>query len=486
MASLTVLREVDVTGDGGIIKRVYREGEGEETPTTGDKVEAHYTGTLESGEKFDSSRDRGKVFKFDIGIGRVIKGWDQGFATMKKGEHALLICKSDYAYGDAGSPPKIPGGATLHFDVELLDFRTPGLRDRNKWELSEEEKLQVANEIKDEGKEAFTKKFFENAAQAYNDALEYLDELDSEEARLLTGSLTLNQCMAYCKSKDNGAAIVSANKVLEAKETVAGYHTKAMYWRAMAKYQMIDFKGCKADCLAVTKTDPKNKSVRKLYKQAVKAIKDAKAKEKALFGGMFDGKMSMYEDQPNIEVEEDIQHPTDLPRVFFDMTVGGEAAGRIVFELFTDTTPKTCENFRALCTGEKGEGKMGKPLHYKGSTFHRCIKNFMLQGGDFTAGNGTGGESIYGAKFADENFKCKHDQPFLLSMANAGPGTNGSQFFITTTETPHLDGKHVVFGRVVEGIDLVKTIENMEMEGSAPKEPIVIADCGELKDESKE
>jgi len=163
------------------------------------------------------------------------------------------------------------------------------------------------------------------------------------------------------------------------------------------------------------------------------------------------------------------------------MTIGGEKAGRIVFELFTDTTPKTCENFRALCTGEKGQGTMGKPLHYKGSTFHRCIKNFMLQGGDFTEGNGTGGESIYGAKFADENFKCKHDQPYLLSMANAGPGTNGSQFFITTTETPHLDGKHVVFGRVVEGIELVKTIENMEMNGSTPKEPIMIADCGEIE-----
>lgn len=482
MTSLTVLREVDITGDGGIIKRVYREGEGDETPSTNDKVEAHYTGTLENGETFDSSRSRGKVFKFDIGIGRVIKGWDQGFATMKKGEHALLICKSDYAYGDAGSPPKIPGGATLHFDVELLDFHTPGLRDKAKYELSNEEKLQVATEIKEEGKEAFVKKFFEGAAEAYGDALSYLEDLESEEARVLTGSLTLNQCMAQCKSKDNAAAILSATKVLEAEETAAGYHTKALYWRAMAKYQMIDFKGCKIDCVAITKIDAKNKAARKLYKKAGQAIKDAKAKEKALFGGMFGkGGVSMYDDQPNVEVEQDISHPENLPKVFFDMTIGGEKAGRIVFELFTDTTPKTCENFRALCTGEKGQGTMGKPLHYKGSTFHRCIKNFMLQGGDFTAGNGTGGESIYGAKFADENFKCKHDQPYLLSMANAGPGTNGSQFFITTTETPHLDGKHVVFGRVVEGIELVKTIENMEMNGSTPKEPIMIADCGEIE-----
>lgn len=487
MASLTVLREVDVSGDGGIIKKVYREGTGDETPAKGDKVEAHYTGTLTDGEKFDSSRDRGKVFKFDIGKGSVIKGWDQGFATMKKGEHALLVCKSDYAYGDRGSPPKIPGGATLHFDVELLDFRTPGLRDRSMYELSDEEKLQCANEIKADGKEAFTKKFFEGAVEAYGDALKYVEELDSEEARVLTGALTLNQCIAQCKGDDNAGAILSAAKVLEAEETAPGYHAKAMYWRATAYFQMSDMKGCKRECLAATKIDPKNKAVRKLYKKANQAIKDNKAKEKAIFGGMFGkGGVSMYDDQPNVELEIDYsKHAANLPQVFFDMTVGGEALGRIVFELFTDTTPKTAENFRALCTGEKGEGTMGKPLHYKGSTFHRCIKNFMLQGGDFTNGNGTGGESIYGEKFADENFKCKHDQPFLLSMANAGPGTNGSQFFITTVETPHLDNKHVVFGRVVEGIELVKQIENLDMEGSTPNDPVVIADCGELKVDTK-
>ncbi|KAL6210073.1 hypothetical protein ACLB2K_021011 [Fragaria x ananassa] len=168
------------------------------------------------------------------------------------------------------------------------------------------------------------------------------------------------------------------------------------------------------------------------------------------------------------------------PKVFFDMTMGGQPAGRIVMELYNDTTPRTAENFRALCTGEKGTGRSGKPLHYKGSSFHRVIPGFMCQGGDFTAGNGTGGESIYGAKFADENFVKKHTGPGILSMANAGPGTNGSQFFICTAKTEWLDGKHVVFGQVVEGLDVVKNIEKVGSGSGRCSKPVVVADCGQL------
>jgi len=188
--------------------------------------------------------------------------------------------------------------------------------------------------------------------------------------------------------------------------------------------------------------------------------------------------------KPIIPLEE-ASDPSN-PHVFLDIEIGGEAAGQVEIELFAKVCPKTAENFRCLCTGEKGTGGSGKPLCYKGSSFHRVIPGFMCQGGDFTRGNGTGGESIFGSKFADEwdQGVVQHSKPMLLSMANAGPNTNGSQFFLTVARTPHLDGKHVVFGQVVKGEEVVSSIEAVGSATGTPKKKVIIADCGELKTKS--
>ncbi|KAJ3754635.1 cyclophilin-like domain-containing protein [Lentinula raphanica] len=171
------------------------------------------------------------------------------------------------------------------------------------------------------------------------------------------------------------------------------------------------------------------------------------------------------------------------PRVFMDFSVGGEHIGRVIFELYNDSAPKTTENFRALCTGEKGRNTSGVPLYYKNSIIHRSIKGFMIQGGDFTKRNGTGGESIYGGMFADEDLTLPLDSEALLCMANRGPNTNGSQFFITLRPCPHLNGKHVVFGRVLKGYDeVVKKIADVPVnEKDTPLSAVVIHNCGELE-----
>ncbi|KAL9020616.1 MAG: hypothetical protein Q9185_002202 [Variospora sp. 1 TL-2023] len=171
------------------------------------------------------------------------------------------------------------------------------------------------------------------------------------------------------------------------------------------------------------------------------------------------------------------------PIVFFDLTLGGilgEPLGRVKMELFADIVPKTAENFRQFCTGESKDPR-GLPQGYKGSKFHRVIKDFMIQGGDFLKGDGTGSASIYGVKsFADENFHLKHDGAGILSMANSGPNTNGCQFFICTVPTPFLNNKHVVFGKVVDGMDVVRKVENTRLRGERPASDVVIAQCGEM------
>ncbi|XP_010941302.1 peptidyl-prolyl cis-trans isomerase CYP21-1 isoform X2 [Elaeis guineensis] len=177
-----------------------------------------------------------------------------------------------------------------------------------------------------------------------------------------------------------------------------------------------------------------------------------------------------------VEKEPEITH-----RVYFEVDIDGQRTGRIVVGLYGKVVPKTVENFRALCTGEKGKGASGKNLHYKGTPFHRIISGFVIQGGDIIHGDGKGSESIYGSTFPDENFTIKHSHAGIVSMVNSGPDSNGSQFFITTIKASWLDGEHVAFGKVIQGMDTVYAIEGGAGTYSGkPRKKVIIVDCGEI------
>lgn len=501
---------IDVSGDGGVMKRILSVGNGSGVkPEKGWPVQAHYTGTVESdGSEFDSSRKRGKPFEFTCGIGQVIKGWDIGFASMEIGEKAILKCREDYAYGANPPTPAIPPNATLLFDCELIHTE----KDKNAF--TNVEQLEQAKQLKAEGTTAFSAKDLSTAIDKYIEAAGWLKiikpsgtEHDHDhhhdepvpydedhghhhpdegaptdpiflESRTMLQAIYSNVALCQIKLNQFSEALTYCNLVLAVNRD----NTKALYRHAIACRNLSMFEEAKNSIDYAISLEAENKDLKREAALIAKAKTDALAKEKKKFGSFF-RKMDMYDDKEDVLGDP---HDEKNPKVFFDIQIGKEEVkteGRIVMELFFNVVPKTAENFRCLCTGEKGTGGSGKPLHFKDSYFHRIISGFMAQGGDFTRGNGTGGESIYGEKFADENFKLKHTSRGQLSMANAGPNTNGSQFFITFGAASHLDGKHTVFGKVVEGMEIVDAMEKVKT-GAQDKpddsDAVYIKDCGEI------
>ncbi|EPR59296.1 peptidyl-prolyl cis-trans isomerase [Toxoplasma gondii GAB2-2007-GAL-DOM2] len=473
-ASIVDAGEEISSGDKGVFKKILKEGDGPQ-PQPGEEVVVHYTGTLLDGTKFDSSRDRDSPFKFIIGEGQVIRGWDLGVMKMKRGERAMLTIQPDYGYGASGSPPVIPPNSVLKFDVELLDSHP---KPKDKWEMNVGEKLEGANAEKERGNEAFKKGGYAEAAAAYREGLDFFSfsenwtDEEREQQKRLELPLRLNLATCCNRLGEFSEAIEQTTKALEMDPE----SSKGWYRRGVARMAVGQLDEARHDFVQAAKLDPKNVEIRRELEKCKKKIEEVRAKEKSAFGNIFK-KVDLYTEK------QGVRNVSKCPKVYMDIKVGDNAPKRVVFALYNDTVPKTAENFRALCTGEKGEGKKGKPLCFKNSLFHRVIPGFMMQGGDFTNGDGTGGESIYGPQFNDEKFVDQHTGRGQLSMANCGPNTNSSQFFITFGPAPHLDGKHVVFGEVVEGQDVLDEVEDVETDKSndRPKQDVQIVDCGEVK-----
>ncbi|KAL7524768.1 hypothetical protein ACHAWF_001077, partial [Thalassiosira exigua] len=332
--------DVSVAQDGGILKTVLRAApEGAAGPPfPGSEVAAHYVGTLESdGSQFDSSRDRGKPFQFSIGQGQVIKGWDEGFASMKVGEKAKLVIRSDYGYGSRSMGANIPANSNLVFDVELLGFKE---KEKSKYEMTPEERMEKASKLKEEGTKEFTSGNHAVAADLYKKAAELVDEDDAEEPlpdaeKDMYVKCWGNAAMCCAKSKDWPEAIRCCDKVLDRVPDEAKTNVKVLYRRGLAKMNVGELKDAKADLMAAYGIDAKNKEVRKAIQELKKRNVEAKEKEKAQFGGIF-GKVGLYDEKEGVLVPN---AGGDNPHVFFDVKQGEEALGRIVMQLYMDVTP---------------------------------------------------------------------------------------------------------------------------------------------------
>lgn len=321
-------------------------------------------------------------------------------------------------------------------------------------------RLNLILQAKDKGGDMYKVQQYSAARDKWQEALDELLAMRSKDpaAGKLQVSLHLNLSMAALQLKEYEEVIAQTSAVLRLEPE----NSKAFYRRGLANAEIGKAQAAASDLQKAARIEPKNADIRRKYEELKKKALEAEK----------DG------DDDTPPVRSDL---AKYPRAFIDVAIGSRPPKRLVFALYTDTAPKTAENFRQLCTGEHaGITARGKKFHYKGSVLHRLIPGLMVQGGDFENANGTGGESIYGRRFQDEGFRDKHTRRGLLAMANDGPGTNGSNFFITFAEAEHLDRKHVIFGEVVSGVELLDELEKLETDPECrPVVDCVVTDCGD-------
>ena len=488
----------DVCGNGHVVKEQIKAGIAAiGKPPDMASVEVVYSAWTADGKEFDSSRaaySARESLGFRVGDLWVNRVLEAAATNLDWGEKATFICTNVYAKLNNATPNSMPpkGALCLRYEVELLSWRAPQLKDlfltkKSRYDMSSEERMEQVARLKAEAQPLMSHGLFEDARGCYWDGIGYLEDGDQrangtvviapegreEEAKQMLVSLYLND--ALCSLKVGNSARRVEDLCTRALELNSA-STKALYRRGIARTQLHEYKDAQRDLHAAAKLDPKSRDVRDAITELKAAMDAAKLVDEQFAGKGLGSKSGPI---PRAPPGGGLRAPAT---VWLDIALAGERLGRLTIQLF-ENCPRTVENFRCLCTGERGIGQTGVPLHYKGCQFHRLIPGFILQGGDIVAGTGFSGDSIYGKEgFRDERFLRNHDQRGLLSMANSGPDTNTSQFFITLCgSAPHLDGKNVVFGQVVAGLDVLDRVESVDVDEDDKTVVVVcISACGEL------
>lgn len=467
--------KVQISSDGNIHKTIIKEGYGD-CPVANQEVTINYITRLSNKKEVDSTMSRNSPFKFIIGAEQTIKGLEIGVQAMKKGEKAELEIGSKYGFGERGLPPKIPPNETLYMEVELVDFVN---KKKPIMDMSKEEKLKTAEEFKSKGNEKFRAKLMKEAIECYTEGLNYVDsilELDqpTEEQKQIWISLRLNCCVCLNNLGNWAESKKSSDKVIERYPNNA----KAKYLRGIAEKNLLLYDDALSDLNFAFSANPQDEKMKYEIESVKEKKKAQQDKEKRTYEKMFKKESGLYSEK-KLDICKVPLYDVSNPRVFLDIQIGKDPANtkKIIIELFAKFVQKAAENFRCLCTGEKSNEN--QKLCYKGSVFHKLVKGFSLDGGDIEKGDGTGGMSIYGKSFLDEDVWYDHDRYGLISMVNTGPNTNSSQFMIMLCAAQWLNKKHIVFGRIVKGTSGIKEIEQIPIdEKGKPKQELIISNCG--------
>ena len=448
---------INLTEDGGVKKKLLSLGSGDQ-PSNNNEIIISFTSTI------DNKTTKKENFRFSLGNNEVNSGLEIAVKSMKINEKSSFIISPEYSNNKKNSI----------YEIILLQILPP-LKKIS--EMDFPEKLSRAKMLKNEGVEKYKENEFEIAAEKFLKSIEFVKNSDEKNEDQIEGfnlliTLLTNLSNCYNHLKNYEKVMKFTEQALKLKPNAKNY-----YFRSIASVNIGNLNEAEKNLTELKKFLNENDEGIKYVQNLIENQKKIQNVNKKKFSkNIF--KQKLYDDKPNNFkpnfIPEKINEKN--PKCFFEIQIGNdENLKRIEFELFKDHVPKTSENFRCLCTGEKN-------LHYKNSIFHRIIKDFAISGGDFENNDGTGGKSIYGKTFEDENFYYAHNKEGILTMANSGKNTNGSQFFITLKETPWLDGKNVVFGRVIKGMDVVNEIAEVETDGqNKPEEEVKIVNCGEIK-----